>query len=206
LNPAARLCSISTLDVQRHAERRVDSFFVEISAQLELRPGFAAIGKALGEYGELFSGMGWLPVVGPWLERGRAASKAVARILQRRKGGVGGRRPTAERALRDLERPIVVVLDDIDRLTTAEIRDIFKLVRLTANFPNAIYVFAFDRGRVEQALRKQGIPGRDYLERILQVSVDLPAVPSETLNKEIFRAIDIALSAIENPGRFDKAL
>ncbi|MBM7331832.1 hypothetical protein JS562_54830 [Agrobacterium sp. S2] len=42
--------------------------------------------------------------------------------------------------------------DDIDRLTTGEIRDIFKLVRLTASFPNVVYILAFDRARVEQAL------------------------------------------------------
>ena len=60
----------------------------------------------------------------------------------------------------------------------SEIRDIFKLVRLTANFPNIIYIVAFDRNRVEKALAEQGLPGRDYLEKILQVAFDLPVVPS----------------------------
>jgi len=186
------------------AEHLIDSFFVEISAQLKLRPELARVGQDLEEYGELFSGMGWLPIVGPWLERGRLASKALAKVLQRRKGGVRGRRSKLEMALAALESPIVVVLDDIDRLTTAEIRDIFKLVRLTASFPNILYVVAFDRARVEQALEEQGIPGRDYLEKILQVGVDLPAVPSQVLNRELFRAIDAALSTIENPGYFDE--
>src|SRR2546428_9175321 len=130
--------------------------------------------------------MGWWPLVGPWVERGRAAAKIVAEILQRRKEGVGGRRAKVEKALRALDKPIVVVIDDIDRLTSSEIRDIFKLVRLTANFPNVVYIVAFDRNRVEAALAEQGIPGRDYLEKILQVSVDLPAVPAHVLNKQIF--------------------
>jgi predicted KAP-like P-loop ATPase len=146
------------------AEQLVEAFFVEFSAQLNLRPGLADVGKDLEDYGETFSGMGWLPVVGPWIERGRGATKILAKLLQRRKEGVGGRRAKVEKALVALDKPIVVVLDDIDRLTTSEIRDIFKLVRLTANFPNVIYIVAFDRRRVEEALAEQGIPGRAYLE------------------------------------------
>lgn len=73
-------------------------------AQLKLRPGLADIGEAFGKYGELLSGICWLPFVGPWIERGRGATKIVS-------------------ALAALDKPIVVVLDDIDRPTTSEIRD-----------------------------------------------------------------------------------
>lgn len=185
-------------------EQLIDSFFVELSAQLKLRPGLAETGKNLEDYGEMFSGMGWIPLVGPWIEGSRAATKILAKILQRRKEGVGGRRAKVEKALDALDKPLVVVIDDIDRLTTSEIRDIFKLVRLTANFPNVIYILAFDRVRVEEALAEQGIPGRDYLEKILQVGVDLPAVPAQVLNKQIFHAIDMALSSVDNKGFFDE--
>jgi hypothetical protein len=75
---------------------------------------------------------------------------------------------------------------------------------LTASFPNIIYIVAFDRGRVEAALAEQGIPGRTYLEKIIQVGVDLPAVPVQVLNRQILEAIDKALSQIANPGPFDK--
>jgi len=185
------------------AEQLVESFFVEIAAQLKMRPGLAEVGKDLEDYGETFSGMAWLPLVGPWIERGRGAVKIIAKILQRRKEGVGGRRAKLEKALVALDQPIIVVLDDIDRLSTSEIRDVFKLVRLTASFPNIIYVVAFDRLRVEQALAEQGVPGRDYLEKILQVAVDLPPIPGHVLNQQIFSAIDSALANLENPGPFD---
>jgi|GEM_PF-309543 len=185
------------------AEQLVESFFVELAAQLKIRPELAKVGKDLEDYGEMFSGMAWLPLMGPWIERGRGAVKILGKILQRRKEGVGGRRTKLEKALADCDKPIVVVLDDIDRLSTSEIRDVFKLVRLTANFPNVIYIVAFDRGRVEKALEDQGVPGRDYLEKILQVSVDLPAVPSQVLNRQILIAIDSALSGISNPRPFD---
>ena len=186
------------------AEQLVESFFVELAAQLKVRPGLAEVASSLADYGEIFSGMGWLPVVGPWVERGKVATNTLAQMLQRRKKGVSGRRDKVKKALSALHKPLVVVVDDIDRLTTTEIRDIFKLVRLTANFPNVIYITAFDRLRVEEALEENRIPGREYLEKILQLGIDLPVVPSQVLNKQIFRVIDDALSEIDNVGRFDE--
>jgi hypothetical protein len=185
------------------AEQLVESFFIELSSQLKLKPGLAEIGKDLEDYGEVFSGLGWVPLVGPWVDRGRAASKVFGKILQRRKEGVTGRRQKLEAALRALKAPVVVVLDDIDRLTTSEIRDIFKLIRLTANFPNVIYLAAFDRKRVEEALAEDGIPGREYLEKILQVGVDLPALPDTVLNRQVFDAINGALDGVEPEAPFD---
>lgn len=188
------------------AEQLVESFFVELASQLRLKPGLGEIGKDLEDYGETFSGLAWLSLVGPWVERGWTASKLIARILQRRREGVGGRRQKLEAALQALDKPLVVVLDDIDRLTTSEIRDIFKLIRLTANFPNVIYLAAFDRKRVEDALAEHGIPGRDYLEKILQVGVDLPAVPDSVLHRQVFKAIDGAIEGVEPRAPFSETV
>src|SRR5258708_2022722 len=185
------------------ADQLVDSFFIELSSQLRLRSDLADLGARLEEYGEAFSGLGWLPVVGTWIQRGKSAATFFAKMLARRKEGTAGRRRRVEHALAALERPIVVVIDDIDRLTTPEIRDVFKLVRLTASFPKIIYVLAFDRSRVEQALAEQGINGRDYLEKILQIGLDLPAIPGHVLNKQIFNALDAALEKAATKGVLD---
>jgi hypothetical protein len=185
-------------------EQLVESFFIELAAQLKIRPGLAEVGKYIEDYGETFSGMAWLPLVGPWIERGQGATKILGKILQRRKEGITDRRAKVEKGLANLDKPIVVVLDDIDRLSTHEIRDVFKLVRLTANFPRIVYIVAFDRVRVEDALAEQGVPGRAYLEKILQVAVDLPAVPDQVLNQQISSAVEGALVGIENAGPFDE--
>lgn len=184
-------------------DQLIQAFFIELTAQLKLQPDFEEIGGLLEEYGEAFSGLGWLPLVGSWIERGHKATEAIAKLLQSKKEGARSRRTRVTNALKSISTPLVVVLDDIDRLTTPEIRDVFKLVRLTANFPNIVYLLAFDRVRVEQALGEQGIPGRDYLEKILQIGIDLPAVPQELLNSQIFAGIDGALSSIETAGKFD---
>lgn len=173
----------------------VESFFIELAAQLKVRDGhLAKVGKYLKKYGEVFSGLFSVATGAPWIS---AIIKNLSKIPLSRKKGVHGQRQQLEKALSDLDKPIVVVLDDIDRLAPSEIRDIFKLVRLTANLPNIIYIVAFDRDRVEKALAEQG-PGRDYLEKILQVAFDLSVVPSYVLTDQIISALNNAHSNIEN--------
>lgn len=54
--------------------------------------------------------------------------------------------------------------------------DIVRLVRLVGDFPNTLYLLAFDRGRVEECLGEGNIErGRAYLEKIVQVTNDVPA-------------------------------
>lgn len=175
-------------------QQLVKHFFDELTAQLREkdRPDLAEIGKVLDDYSDVFTGVA------------RVATKILGKFLQRKKTGVGQSRVRVEKILSNLDKPLIVVLDDIDRLLTSEIRDVFRLVRLTANFPNIVYVVAFDRSRVEKALAEQGMPGRDYLEKILQVAIDLPVIPDRVLHQQIFSAIEEALSDIEDTGPFDE--
>jgi hypothetical protein len=199
--PALRAGSSAVIDFNpwmfSGAEALVDSFFIELSAELRLEKRLAPIGRDLASYGESFAGLGWLPVIGAWIERGRAGAKVVKGILERRSEGSSARRRRLEAELAKLKVPIVVVLDDIDRLSTEEIREIFKLIRLTASFPNVLYLVAFDRHRVERALSGNGIEGRDYLEKILQAAVDLPVLPAGTLTNQAAAAVEAAIAGSE---------
>ena len=182
----------------------IEAFFAELSVQLKHRPSLVEVGEFLEEYGDLFSDLGWIPVVGTWFERIRVISKIAQKHRKARKGGVHEKRETLKKALSGLEKPILVVLDDIDRLSSSEIRDIFKLIRLTANFPNMIYIVAFDRSRIEKALDEHGIKGRDYLEKILQLAYDLPEVPDNSLTCQITGAVQDAIANIENANTIDE--
>lgn len=111
--------------------------------------------------------------------------------LQDGKKGIKGQREKLSKALkREFQKQRgIVVLDDVDRLTTDEIRTIFKLVRLTANFPNLVYIVACDRFRVEEALKGDGLSGRDYLEKIFQLPYNLPEVPHQNLQEQIKESV-----------------
>ncbi len=92
-------------------------------------------------------------------------------------------------SLEKLTDPVVIVVDDIDRMTGSEIKDVFKLVRLTASLPHLIFLLAFDRDIIEQVLNDEGggrelqRSGPSYLEKIVQISYDLPRIPKAQLHR-----------------------
>ena len=64
-----------------------------------------------------------------------------------------------------IDRPVVIVIDDIDRLEKNELFEVLRLIRNTGNFANLIYVVAYDERYVVEQLSNLGIyNGRLYLE------------------------------------------
>lgn len=93
---------------------------------------------------------------------------------------------------------IVVLIDDVDRLAKTEIHVLFRLIKLTADFRNVVYLLAFDPELVAASLGERygrGDPeaGRSFLEKIIQVPLDLPYVDAETLGRFAFECIEEAL-------------
>lgn len=90
----------------------------------------------------------------------------------------------AEEALRTLGRPILFIMDDLDRLTPQELLLVFKLVRLVGRLPHVYYLLSYDESTLLDVLsRTELVPlqatadkrrARDYLEKIIQVRLDLP--------------------------------
>ena len=190
------------------ANQLVERFFVEISASMGMKDELEEIGKAFGKYGAALnaaagvaSALLALPQVGAIIQKFTDAA-----VNASQPKSVDTLRKVLEGELQKRSKPIVVVLDDVDRLSIPEIREVFKLVRLTASFPNLIYIVSCDRLRVEQALGEKGHgpSGRDYLEKIIQWSYNLPEVPSHMLAQQLYKAIEHALAGIENPGLFDE--
>lgn len=103
-------------------------------------------------------------------------SKAVAKIIQqqiktsyKKKANLDSTKKALEKALKEVKKKIVIVIDDIDRLTNTQIRDIFQLVKSVGELPYIIYVLAMDREIVERALTEvHQTDGSRYLEKIIQ--------------------------------------
>ncbi|WP_406083576.1 KAP family NTPase [Micromonospora zamorensis] len=183
----------------------VQTFFRELAAQMRLKdPKVAAIAESVNTYADLLSPVEALPVFGAWFSRFRGAAKVIAEYQARRQGSIADQRHKLSAELAKLDRPIVVVIDDIDRLESTEVRDIFKLVRLTASFPNIVYVLAFDRIRVEAALNQSGFDGRAYLEKIIQLGIDVPSVPNSVLLRLLGESLQKAVADLKVLERFDE--
>lgn len=102
-----------------------------------------------------------------------------------------------EKILEESDKKIVVIMDDIDRLDKEEIQSVFRLIKLSADFPNTIYLLSFDIDRVSEALaEKYGSKesGRSFLEKIIQLSLPLPPLPPDKLIELTFNEINKLLT------------
>lgn len=107
-----------------------------------------------------------------------------------------------EKQLLAINKKIIVVIDDLDRLTNIQIRETFQLVKQVADFPNLIYILSMDREVVARALTEvQNIDGNEYLEKIVQIPFEIPEIGKDKLqnilNNKIEKIIDSSSDKIE---------
>lgn len=110
----------------------------------------------------------------------RALSALIGEALATEGEDLDGLKEEISEELRDADRRIVIMIDDIDRLTQDEIKQMFRLVKSVADFPNITYILAFDQEVVINALEgEQGVySGEEYLDKIIQLPKHVP-IPEE---------------------------
>jgi predicted KAP-like P-loop ATPase len=105
-------------------------------------------------------------------------------------------------SLKHRKRKLLIVIDDVDRLTGVEIRQLIRLVKVNSDFPNTVYLLAFDRTIVEKNLHDtKGVSGRDYLEKIIQVSFDVPETNRGRVEQFLFEELDKVLASLPEPSQ-----
>ncbi len=108
-------------------------------------------------------------------------------------------------SLSELPGPLLVVLDDIDRLTPSEAVQLFQLVKANADFPNVVYLTLFQRETLEKSIEQVlEVNGRDYLEKIVQVGFDIPRAEQSRVNTVLFEGLDRVLSEPSIEPSFDQ--
>ena len=101
-----------------------------------------------------------------------------------------------EARLRELDRPLVVFVDDIDRLEPDQIRMVLRQVKANANLPNIVFVLLFQPSIVESALDPVAAgDGRAFLEKVVQANFDLPAVPVSIVHSAFGAELSAVASA-----------
>lgn len=92
--------------------------------------------------------------------------------------------------LLEKKAPLIVVMDDLDRLTSSQLRMVFQLVKANLEFPNVVFLLLFQRDLVEDKLNDGAQLGRDYLEKIIQVPFDIPRIETTRLHSLLFSKLD----------------
>lgn len=163
---------------------------------------FKKLGDLLADFAEGIGGLidltgvsgGAGGIIGKWLGRTKRKPKDVPALKE-----------SIMTILQEANQRILIIIDDIDRLTPEETRQLFTVVKALADFPNVVYLLAFDREVAAQAIEQQGgLPGQRYLEKIIQVPFELPPVDRIALRAALFRRLDEVLGDVPE-GSFDQS-
>ena len=88
--------------------------------------------------------------------------------------------------LKKLNKRIVIVIDDFDRLQANEIFEILKLIRNTAGFNTFTYVVAYDKEYLVESLRNYNIPNPEkFTEKIFLREIELLPVTNIQINNSL---------------------
>jgi len=77
----------------------------------------------------------------------------------------------------DIHLPVMIFIDDMDRLNGEEIMAVLNLVRNTANFVNTIFVLPYDEEYFLNTIKTQtGGKPKEYLEKIINLPYIIPVI------------------------------
>ncbi|MBC3488911.1 AAA family ATPase [Pseudomonas sp. SWRI50] len=185
-------------------ENLARAFLGQLQAVLPAKSAkFKKLGDLLGDFAEGVGGL--IDLSGMTGGAGSKVGKLIGMITKRKPKDVPALKSEISKILRDAQTRILVIIDDIDRLTPEETRQLFTVIKALADFPNVVYLLAFDREVAAQAIEQQsGMPGERYLEKIIQVPFELPPVDRVALQAALFKRLDEILGGTPD-GLFDQS-
>ncbi len=84
--------------------------------------------------------------------------------------------------LRNQNRKIIIIIDNISRLYPEEIMQIFQIVKSMGDYANTVYLLAMDKEQVIHAVNKiQGTGGVDYIEKVVQLPFNVPPITAQDI-------------------------
>jgi len=125
----------------------------------------------------------------------------------RKQGGVqsSGEYQQINKMLGATGRKVVVTIDDLDRLYPAEIIEVLRLIRNTADFSNVVYLVGYDKGYVQGAIDSLNNSAGDYLDKIFQLEIPLPKREADNLLLSLSTELKVMLSE-EHYAVFEKEM
>lgn len=121
-------------------------------------------------------------------------------ILHRDSASTETRYTDIKEKLQDMHRPIIVLIDDVDRLQSEELMRVLQMVRNMADFPYVYYIAAGDKEAIKNRLLEAEIAEPDeYLKKFFNVEVNFPAV-DEQIDNELEAYIELIQKRYEIVG------
>lgn len=123
-------------------------------------------------------------------------AKITSTLFESIDGSLTDAKEKAANVIADMPLPVVVIIDDLDRLDSADLLTVLRLVRVTANFKNLIFIVAYDKGYVIQALGTAGIrEGEQFLKKIFPLEICLPSFESFVMANHLYSELERGLNS-----------
>lgn len=155
------------------------------------------LGKELETYATFFEPMHMIPEPNVSLiSRAvsalfRSVGKSATKWGELKTKSLSDTKESIEKHLLKINKKILIIVDDIDRLNNTEIRQIFQMIKVLGNFPNTIYLTSMDREVIVAALSEvQKGDGNEYLEKIINVPFTVPMPSAEKSQQYLFSELD----------------
>lgn len=188
------------------SKQLITQFFKQLSSAIKLKtPAKTKLWELIDNYADVFELSGMIPVAGGILSTiGKILGKKAKTYSEQHSSDLQELKNQIIERLREAKIKIIVAIDDIDRLSEAEIISVFQLVKSLADFPYTIYALAFDYEVVVRALGKvQNGDGKEYLEKVIQVPFEIPAPSIDDIYKFLFDKLNNVLGNLSSD-RWDK--
>jgi predicted KAP-like P-loop ATPase len=169
-------------------------FFKELHTALPTGPTWSKVRESVSKVGRAVAPIGSL---------GSLIGLDASKIIDAAADWIGGdeslshTRQQAEKTLRDADRPVLMIVDDLDRLSPDELLLVLKLIRLSGRLPNIYYLVTYDEDTLLDALSRTGLVGNDdsrravdYLEKIIQIRLDLPPLREQQTSNWVDGALN----------------
>jgi len=165
-------------------ESVIEGFLVQLASSINQTFNTHIASQTAGKllsFAQFLSPIKLIPGVEPW---GTLVEKLITAVSDSTKAAVDmteldllGRKKAVQKAIAELGRPIIVIIDDIDRLPPEEIRIIIQVVKAIGDFDRVSYLLAYEPDPIIKSLAYGNIyDGRRYLEKIIQASYPLPRI------------------------------
>ena len=171
----------------------ITQFFKQMASAIKLKkPAGDRVWELIDQYGDVFDVTSLIPVAGSVIAAaGKTATANAKRRVTQKANDLQGSKNKIVTKLSSDNTKIIVAIDDIDRLSEEEIIAVFQLVKALADFPNTVYILAFDYDVVINALSKvQHGDGKEYLEKVIQVPFEIPAPNMQSIQETLFTKLN----------------
>jgi len=162
----------------------IEGFLVQLAASVNQTLNTEVATKAAAKilnFAKFLAPIKLIPGVEPW---GTIVEKVLSTVGASTQAAVdmsrldlNKRKMAVQNSIEDIDKSIIVFIDDIDRLPPDEIRIVIQVIKAIGDFNRVSYLLAFEPEPVIKSLEYNGTyDGSRYLEKIVQASYPIPRI------------------------------